>query len=64
MEAGKGQADLTTRVKPAMAMALVNMRNRWVGAVLRSEGTFVRMTGISCLQTSSFEQGSTVGGSP
>jgi hypothetical protein len=32
VEAEKGQAVLTTRVKPAMAMALVNMRNRWVGA--------------------------------
>jgi hypothetical protein len=49
VEAEKGQEDLTTRVKPAMAMALVNMRNRWVGAVLRSEGTFVRMTGcLAC----------------
>lgn len=31
VEAEKSQSSLPHRVKPAMALALVNMRNRWAG---------------------------------
>jgi hypothetical protein len=39
VEAEKAQSSLPHRVKPAMALALVNMRNRWAG-------TFVCILGV------------------
>jgi hypothetical protein len=42
VEAEKAQSSLPHRVKPAMALALVNMRNRWEGACVRHGRTCMR----------------------